>query len=129
MAEILILEDSKPLLRQFGKILEDEGHTVIKSEDGVIAYDREVLARIDVMITDLMMPQVNGIEAILQAKKARPDLKIIAISGGGMVPEDDYLSACLELGAAAVLQKPFEPDTLIGTLQSLLDSDGREAVA
>jgi DNA-binding response OmpR family regulator len=129
MAKILLLEDSEPLLRQFCKILEQDGHSVITSQDGAIAYDQKTLTAVDVMITDLMMPQVSGIEAILQAKKVRPELKIIAISAGGMVTDDDYLSACLELGAAAVLQKPFEPDTLIGTLRSLLDSDGREAVA
>jgi len=129
MAEILILEDSKPLLRQFRRTLEEDGHTVIASEDGIIAYDRTVLAAVDVMITDLMMPQVNGIEAILQAKKFRPDLSIIAISGGGMAPEDDYLSACLDLGASAVLQKPFEPETLVETLRNVLDSGNAEAVA
>lgn len=129
MANILILEDSEPLLRQFCKILEQDGHSVTGSKDGVIAYDRETLAKADVMITDLMMPQVNGIEAILQAKKVRPDLKIIAISAGGMAEDGDYLSACLEFGASAILLKPFEHETLIETLRTVLDSDGAEAAA
>lgn len=129
MANVLILEDSQPLLRQFRKILEQDGHSVTTSEDGAIAYDRETLATVDVMITDLMMPQVTGIEAILQAKKARPDLKVIAISGGGMSVDDDYLSACLEFGASAVLQKPFEHEVLIETLHTVLGSGGAEAVA
>lgn len=120
MANILLLEDSEPLSRLLAHALNEEGHTVTPSPDGVISYDVEALAKTDVMITDLVMPRVNGIEAILTAKKFKPDLKIIAMSGGGVVLNDDCLPVCKEIGAAATLRKPFEPAEMIEMLKEVL---------
>ena len=95
MAEILVLEDMDAFRRVVTQALSDDGHTVTGSESGQIVYEQDVIANADLMITDLNMPWVNGIEAILLAKKVKPDLKIIAMSGGSETLKEDYLLACL----------------------------------
>lgn len=120
MAEILILEDAKPLRRILSYVLREEGHSVTESPDGAASYDSGLMGKIDVLITDIDMPRINGFEAILEAQKRRPDLKIIAISGGNPNLVDEYLTACRELGVSHVMQKPFEPDSLVATVRSVM---------
>ncbi len=120
MAEILLLEDGEALRRLLTHALREDGHEVTASEDGKISYDRTVVSKAEIMITDIDMPGVNGIEAILIAQKIRPDVKIIAMSGAGMGDMDDYLNTCAGLGVKSILQKPFEPDTLVMTVRTLL---------
>lgn len=120
MAEILLLEDLDSLRLILADVLRDDGHEVVESSDGVIAYDKPMITRIDVMLTDLDMPRVNGIEAILAAQKIRPDLKIIAMSGAGTQCDDDYLNACTELGVSKIMLKPFDPQELTTTVRGVL---------
>jgi len=122
VAAILLMEDAEALRRLLAFALREDGHEVVDSGDGTVCYDREVIAKSQLMITDIDMPKVNGIEAILTAQKIHPELKIIAISGAGMNGIDDYLNACADLGVESILQKPFEPDTLLQTVRSLLPS-------
>lgn len=120
MADILLLEDVEAFSRLLAHALREDGHTVTTSENGKISYDRDVVSKTEIMITDIDMPCVNGIEAILTVQKIQPDMKIIAMSGAGMSDMDDYLSACSDLGVASILQKPFEPDTLLETVRTVL---------
>lgn len=120
MADILLLEDMKPLRRILSHALREEGHEVVEGADGALTYDSALLGKIDVLITDIDMPRVNGFEVILEAQKRRPDLKIIAISGGTGQSVNEYLTACVELGVHQVMQKPFEPDALVETVRSVL---------
>ena len=116
---ILVLEDVPAMRRILAQALREEGHIVTDCEDGAISYHQETIDNIDLMITDIDMPRVNGIEAILTARRARPNLKIIAISGAGDEDADDYLNACKDLGATEILRKPFEPDVLVQTVRRL----------
>ena len=119
---ILVLEDSPAMRRLISAVLSEDGHTVAESEDGAISYDKRTIKNIDLMIADINMPRVNGIEAILAAHHINSELKIIAISGGGTNDSDDYLNACKYLGAAEILKKPFEPAALVAMVRSL-DAD------
>ena len=119
---ILVLEDSPAMRRLISAVLSEDGHTVAESEDGAISYDKRTIKNIDLMIADINMPRVNGIEAILAARHINSELKIIAISGGGTNDSDDYLNACKDLGAAEILKKPFEPAALVAMVRSL-DAD------
>lgn len=120
MANILVLEDFGALRRILTYALNEDGHAVTQGDSGRITHCRSVMANLDVMITDIFMPGSDGIEAILMAKKAKPDLKIIAISAGSTTLETDYLLATLQLGASNVLRKPFEPDKLVSCVRNLL---------
>lgn len=113
------MEDMEPLRRILACVLREAGHGVIDRGDGSAAYDKSMLEGIDVVVTDIDMPKVNGIEAILVAKQIKPSLKIIAMSGGGMNDRDDYLTASESLGVSKVLSKPFEPDALLAALDAV----------
>ena len=125
MARILLLEDSEPLARILTHALHADGHSVVAHGTGVIAYERSVVANTDVMITDIDMPKVNGIEAIQIARQSNPKLDIVAMSGGGALDEEDYLSSCKELGANVVLRKPVEPDDLVKLVNDLVEAHQR----
>lgn len=120
MAEILLLEDTRPLLRIMTHALREAGHSVTPVENGQITSHPSVLRGIDLMITDIDMPGVNGIEAIIAARNANPDLKIVAMSGAGMDSHDDYLSVCGDLGANELLLKPVDPDDLLKLVDRIL---------
>lgn len=120
MASILVLEDSAALRRIVVKTLTDNGHTVVERENGLAAYDVGLLRSVDLMITDLVMPRVDGLDAIRTARDTRSDLKVIAMSGGSPHFGQNYLKAATVFGASNVLNKPFEPDELIGAVNSAL---------
>ncbi len=120
MARILLLEDNLLLRDMLAETLEKAGHTVQQGDDGQSAYDPELVASFDLMITDLFMPGVDGVDAILQARKAKPDLKIIAISGGGDYLTHDFLPHTREFGARAILRKPFRMAEFCDTVHKVL---------
>ena len=120
MANVLILEDDDALRRMLAYVLEEEGHLVTEGDSGLIVRDPDVLENIDVLITDIHMPQGDGLGAVLFAKKARPDLKIITMSGGGDVDKRDYLPSSLHLGASRFLRKPFEFEEMAGCVREVL---------
>jgi len=122
MASILLLDDEEILRDLFADILEKEGHTVHKSADGLAVYDLELISSIDLMITDLFMPGIDGMNAILSARKDRPDLKIIAMSGGSELLKNDFLPLTKNLGATAILRKPFKKDVFVSTVRKVLAS-------
>ena len=120
MARILLMEDSATMRRLLVRVLTDAGHKVIESSTGFAAYDSKTLDKIDLMITDLVMPRVDGLDAIRTALSKRKNLKIIAISGGSPNLHHDYLRVAKTFGAAKVLQKPFEAKSLIAAVNGAL---------
>lgn len=102
-------------------VLADKGYEVVTAADG----DRGIRAfrdsHPDLVITDLIMPEQEGIATICQIRRERPDAKIIAISGGARrLPQIDVLDMALKLGADDALAKPFDPEYLIWRIRDLL---------
>ena len=124
MARILIIDDEDLDRMTLSQILEGDGHTVTEATDGEegIAALRET--PVDVVITDILMPNKEGIETIKELRQIAPDVKIIAISGGGRMQNANYLDVAQKLGANAVLKKPFEPQVLRDTVNACLETDG-----
>lgn len=120
MASILLLEDNAALRRILVKTLSDDGHTVVSRENGLAVYDLSVLDQADLMITDLVMPRVDGLDAIRTARAHRDDFKVIAISGGSESFGQDYLKVASTFGASGVLKKPFEPEALLSVVNATL---------
>ncbi len=120
MATILLLEDNAALRRIFSVTLTEEGHRVLESDSGIAVYDPELLLSVDLMITDLVMPRVDGLDAIRTALGTREDLKVIAMSGGSPAFKQDYLSVASMFGADNILRKPFEPHALIDAVNTAL---------
>jgi CheY-like chemotaxis protein len=113
--------DDNPDMRSSVKIvLERAGFEVQVAADGQRALDLQREHPADVLITDIFMPERDGIELIERFKSRFPQVKIIAMSGGGHVSKMDYLPVAAEIGADAVLQKPFASETLLRMLQDLV---------
>lgn len=117
---VLVVDDN-PDLRSFLKIvLERAGFEAQVAKDGQRALDLQGERPADVLITDIFMPERDGIELIQEFKSRFWQVKIIAMSGGGQVSRKDYLPVAADIGADAVLQKPFAAETLLTTLRHLV---------
>jgi CheY-like chemotaxis protein len=113
MAKILVIDDDDVVRETIVQMLEENGHAVISAEDGrrgVIAYLAE---RPDLVVTDIIMPEKEGIQTIMEIRAERPNAKIIAMSGGGRIGNTDFLKIARQLGASDVIAKPFDPDDFI----------------
>src|SRR5207244_3472148 len=95
------------ILSSLKLLLEDEGYHVRTAEDGNRAFELQTAEHADALITDIFMPGKEGMETIGEFRQRWPAVKIIAMSGGGQVATRDYLNVAAEIGADAVLRKPF----------------------
>ncbi|MFC1823307.1 response regulator [Thermodesulfobacteriota bacterium] len=120
MALILIIDDDAQIRDVLRRMLEPAGHDVIEAADGVdgIRAYREKPA--DLIITDLIMPKKEGVELIMELKMEFPDVKIIAISGGGRIGPETYLEVAEGFGAMRTFTKPFRIKNLLKTISELL---------
>lgn len=122
MAKILVIDDD-PMVRQTLKvILASANHEVGVARDGKEGIQQCLETRPDLVITDILMPEREGIETILALRKMRPDLPIIAISGGGRVGDMNFLRVAERFGANRAFNKPFEPEDIIAAVSELLVS-------
>jgi two-component system, chemotaxis family, chemotaxis protein CheY len=117
---ILLIDDDRAVLHSLAAVLEAEGFNVLTADDGLAGMRVLHQSRPDIVVTDIIMPNQEGIETIVQMRRARPDIKIIAMSGGGRIGNMDFLSIAHGLGADATLAKPFDPDELTAAVHDLL---------
>lgn len=120
MAQILVIEDDQPLRRAWRLVLEQAGHTVLEAGDGRKGLETFKAQPIDLVITDLIMPEMEGVETIQELRRLSPQLKIIAITGGGRGSPANYLRLAKYSGAALTFAKPIEIETLCGAVAQLL---------
>jgi DNA-binding response OmpR family regulator len=124
MAQILLVEDNLLLLEMLSDILEDNGHKVFSAPDGEIALRMFYDKKYDVIICDLIMPNMDGMKFITEIRKTHPDVKIIAISGGDEhLPASMYLRATKDIGADRAFEKPINNKKLLSTIDELLNSE------
>jgi CheY-like chemotaxis protein len=117
---VLVVDDN-PDMRAFIRIvLERAGFETEVAADGARALDLQREHPADVLITDIFMPEPDGLELIQQFRSKFPRTKVIAISGGGKFARADYLDVAREIGPEAVLHKPFTTETLVRTLQDVV---------
>ncbi len=112
MAKILIIDDDPALREIMRRILEPDGHDVRVAEDGARGLDLYRADPADLVITDLIMPEKEGIETIQELREEFPDVRILAVSGGGMVDPDGPLTDAELFGADGSLAKPFSVEAL-----------------
>ena len=121
MSAILIVDDDTQVLDVLSEMLKLEGHDVDTALNGVTAVEAVRRKVFDLVITDLIMPEKEGLETIADIRKLRGPVPIIAISGGGRIGPTDYLETARFIGADATLAKPFGRDELITAVSDLLD--------
>jgi DNA-binding response OmpR family regulator len=123
MARILIIEDEPQMRHMIEQILLRAGHEVLAASDGGAGLDLFREQRPDLVITDILMPEVDGLETIRSLRREVPSPKIIAMSGGGETGKLQYLSEARKFGANIALSKPFEPAVLATEVERLLTVD------
>ncbi|PWW82393.1 MULTISPECIES: response regulator [Prosthecochloris] len=118
--KILVIDDDDAVLNYIREILRHDGFNVLTTDNGSTAFEK--LARncdVTAVITDIIMPEEEGIEIIKKIKSEHPHIKIVAISGGGKMSPQSYLQLAYAVGADATLRKPFGHKELLNTLQNL----------
>jgi len=121
---ILVVDDVEEILSGLSGILMAEGYDVLQASNGVMALQM-LDENIDMVITDILMPEMDGIELSQKIKDKFPDVELILISGGGRQPAGDhgydYLKVAKKLtGVESILKKPFDPEKLIELVNSKL---------
>jgi len=120
MARILLIEDDDSLRTLLRMLLDQSGHTVIEAHDGQEGLELSPATAADLVITDMMMPKMNGLEVMQSLRVRQPPVKIIAMSAGGRPGEEHPLEKARSLGAARVLAKPFSCSTLLAAINEVL---------
>jgi len=120
MQKILVIDDDPGILRMIEFMLDGSGYQCLSfgaAKEGLASLDHMA---VNLIITDIIMPEMEGIELILNAKATFPNLPVIAISGGGRTNQMDVLHLAQQLGAAAVLPKPFTRADLLKTVEQVI---------
>ena len=123
MPTILIIDDDIDLRRMLARLLARENYLTLEASNGLEALSLLDHNIPDLIITDIIMPDQDGIGTINTLRKKYPEIKIIAISGGGRMLSEDYLKIAKMLGAHHVMPKPFSNQELLEKIKELITID------
>ena len=122
MAHVLVVDDDMSIRAFVLEILEEEGHSVEEAVDGKQGLQRYREEPADLVITDILMPEVDGVEFIMQLQEIYPGVKIIAMSGGGRGLDASFnLRIAKDFSAVQQLEKPFTRETLLEAVRQVVD--------
>lgn len=116
---VLVVDDNADVLLSINALLEGAGYESETASDARRAIEIHRRRPADVVITDIFMPDQDGLETIVKFRAEWPGVKIVAMSGGGDIAKQDYLQVAQHAGADAMLRKPFEPEELLRTVNRL----------
>ena len=119
-SRVLIIDDEAQIRDMLHQMLTREGYEVVNAPDGKVGMKLCREQPVDLIITDIIMPEKDGIEMILELRHDFPRLKIIAISGGGRLGPDGYLEMAQKLGAHRTFFKPFNRREILDAVEELL---------
>lgn len=120
MATILVVDDDRAVRKILREFLERAGHEVIEAEDGVEAMKAYSPDTVDLLVLDLLMPNRDGFEALMEVRQRYPQAKVIANSGGGRLGAELYLRMASQFGAAEVLAKPIDREVFLEKVNALV---------
>ena len=123
MKRILVVDDEVQIRTMLTQMLEQDGyivHTAENGEEGLAMVGRHSF---DLVVTDMIMPVKDGLKFIMELTRDYPDLKILAISGGGAIKAERYLTMAGYLGDIATLEKPFKRDTFLELVRKQIGAD------
>lgn len=123
MSGILIIEDDNELREMLKVALQRRNYIIMEAENGKEAISHFKPSVTDLVITDLIMPEEDGLKVVIKLREIKPAVKIIAISGGGKAGPGSYLNLAKALGADAIFSKPFSVHDMISKIKLLLDDE------
>ena len=116
---ILVIDDEDIVRRPMCRYLRSRGFEVVEAADGREGFLRAQSNRPDFVITDIVMPDVEGLDLIVALRRRYPELPIIAVSGGAACTDRDVLTVARQVGASAVLPKPFSLPQLLALVDQV----------
>lgn len=125
MVSILLVEDDDQLRTMLTLLLTSSGYEVREASNGKLACDLYEQYRFDLVITDLVMPEIDGLEVIMELIRRNKNVRIIAISGGGEVKGAEYLRIARKLGAQLTLSKPFSSEEFLDSVSLALQNSAK----
>jgi CheY-like chemotaxis protein len=126
MATVLITEHDEGVLSALAMLLRRSGYQVLEADRSEAALESVASHGPDILLTDVNMPGMTGVELIKKLRKSHPALGIIAISGGGMHQNPELATTLASIaGADRVLEKPFKNEALLSDVSALLASARR----
>lgn len=117
---ILVVDDDTDVRDLVCRMLEQSGYEAVAAKDGRQALERLSPLPPDLVITDVVMPDVDGFEVLLKLRHLAPGVETMVMSGGGRVAPDFYLETARRLGARAVLRKPFTKAEMLAAVRGIL---------
>jgi DNA-binding response OmpR family regulator len=120
MSRILVVDDNTSMREAVCEMLQHAGYETVSVESGWLAAPIHRSDPVDLIITDLFMPDTDGLEIIYQFRNEFPTVKIIAVSGGGSRGLVELLAVAKKMGAHRALMKPFSFEELIGAVEEVL---------
>jgi len=120
MTRVLVVDDDSQMRELLGLVLQRKGYDVKTAMDGSVAVKLQKEKAFDLIITDIIMPEKEGLETIMEIRRIYPQIKIIAISGGGRHRPDVYLDLAEQLGANRILTKPFGSSEILSAVSDLV---------
>jgi CheY-like chemotaxis protein len=132
MKSVLVIDDEPAIRRSLQRVLVSAGYPVRLANNGTDGLEALKSQIVDIVIVDIIMPRVNGVDTIRAIVQEFPNVRIIAISGGGnfssaeyqpyAIKTEAYLAAATVAGAHAVLTKPFKTQDVIRAIKAVTDS-------
>lgn len=129
MKRILIIDDDTQFRQMLRQTLERAGYEVVEAADGNEGIKLFREAPTDLVITDIIMPGKEGIETIIELQREFPDVKIIAISGGGRIEAEEYLGFAKKLKVAGTFEKLFDREELLEAIEELFEATPKPHLA
>jgi CheY-like chemotaxis protein len=123
MAGILIVEDDNDLREMLKNSLARRKYTILEASNGKEAISKFKPSIVDLVLTDIIMPDEDGLKVIMRFRELKPEIKIIAISGGGKAGPGNYLNMARALGADEVFSKPFSINSLLLKIDEILEAE------
>lgn len=125
MANVLVIDDDQTVREMLREFLKAEGHQPTLAGDGNQGLAALRAGRFELVVTDLVMPNREGLETIQEIRRLQPDLKILAVSGGGPDCGLTYLRIAKSMGATVTLAKPFTFDAFKQAVEEVFASSQR----
>jgi DNA-binding response OmpR family regulator len=120
MIRILVIDDDIKIREMLKQYLERAEYEVLIAPDGKAALKLHSANPVDLIITDIVMPEKDGLETIMELRRRFPAVKVIAISGGGKIEANEYLDIAKAMGVTRTFSKPFELRELLAAVRELL---------